>query len=78
MQKPAPFSRVTGFARLLAAAMAMPAAFRQSAMAQIGTYESRGHGTGRWLGLSRNTVAQNKRAALKARNRARNKAAHRG
>lgn len=78
MQKSAPFSRVANFMRLVSAAMALPGAAQKIALDSMTPYNSRGHGTGRWLGLSRHSVAQDKRAALKSRNRARNKAAHRG
>lgn len=74
-----PFSRVHALMLQVAAALALPAGARQVALEQIGPYVSRGKGQGgRYLGTSRISVAGAKRAAIKARNRARNKAAHRG
>lgn len=79
MQGSAPFSRVRVMMSAIAAALSLPAADRQVALDQIGPYVSRGKGQGgRYLGTSRISVAGAKRAAIKARNRARNKAAHRG
>ncbi len=59
----------------VAAAMAITNTFeRQNALAAIGPYVSRGKGKGRRQASGR-TVAQDKRAATKARNVKRNRAA---
>lgn len=74
-----PFKRARAMMILVASAMGLATeADRRIALSNIGPYESRGHGSGRYLGSSKRTTAQGKRAAIKARNRARNKAAHRG
>lgn len=64
---------------LIASAMSLPGeADRRVALSNIAPYQSRGHGRDSYLGSSKHTVAQDKRRALKARNRAKNKAALRG
>lgn len=75
MQRSAPFSRSLAMMTALAAAMAMAPMQQQMALAAIGNYESRGKGgkrPHRHVG-----VAASRRAALKARNVRRNRAAHR-
>ncbi|MFJ1253402.1 hypothetical protein [Cupriavidus sp. CuC1] len=68
----APFARARAMFAAIAAAMALQGSARQLAMSAIGPYESRGKGKGRRT-ASRNTTAQNKRAAIKARNRAKHR-----
>lgn len=65
---------------LVAQAMSLGSdADRTVALESIPAYRSRGHGRGgRYTGTSTMTVAHAKRMALKARNRAKNRAAHRG
>jgi hypothetical protein len=60
----------------LFAIQAMAVEFRHSAMAKLGTYESRGKGRGLVTYASTGTNAQAQRAAIKMRNRKRNKAHH--
>lgn len=71
--KSAPFSRSLMMLALIHDAMTIPFAhLRQEALAAIGPYKSRGKGRGGWQ-KSRRAVAMDKRAALKARNKRRNK-----
>lgn len=73
MQRSAPFARAQAF--MSALSMAMAAGLSQSAaLSDLGNYQSRGHGQGCISNKhSRRTVAQDKRAALKARNKAKNR-----
>lgn len=75
-----PFWRIHAMMALFAQAMSLPTeADRRVALSNIGPYQSRGHGHGgRYHGTSTMTVARAKRMALKTRNRAKNRAAHRG
>lgn len=75
-----PFHRIKAMLALVAQAMSLPTeADRRIALSNIGPYQSRGHGRGgSYHGTSTMTVARAKRLALKDRNRAKNRAAHRG
>jgi len=71
--KAAPFSRALFMLALVREALRLPFEHdRQTALAAIGPYESRGKGRGGWQ-KSRRTVAMDKRATLKARNKRRSK-----
>lgn len=71
------FARAKLMMAQIAAAMAFSNAIqRQAALAQIGSYESRGKGSGK-TSPSRHRVAMDKRSASKARNVKRHKAAMR-
>ncbi len=75
-----PFARARNMMAAISAAMALATdAQRQLALNAVGPYVSRGHGRGNGirLGSSSRTVAQGKRAAVKARNVKRHKAAAR-
>lgn len=66
-----PFSRVQAFFAAIEAALAIPSLVdQQAAIAAVGSYRGRGHGEG-LLGNkhSRHSVAMDKRAAVKARNK---------
>lgn len=63
---------------LIAAAMAMPLAMQQTALAQIGPYVSRGHGKNRDAIGSHGGHMRAVRAARKARNVRRHRASSRG
>lgn len=72
-----PFARAQMMMAAIAAAMSMTnPTMRSAAMANIGPYESRGHGRGK-TSPSRHSVAMDKRSAAKARNVKRHKAAMR-
>lgn len=72
-----PFARANMMMAAIAAAMSMTNQnLRSAAMAEIGPYESHGHGRGK-TSPSRHSVAMDKRAATKARNVKRHKAAMR-
>ena len=68
-----PYSRSKAMFAAIQAAIALPVGLLQhQAMSAIGTYRSRGHGEGCISNKhSRHTVAMDKRAALKARNKKR-------
>lgn len=72
-----PFARAKAMMAQVAVAMALAGMAQQTALSAIGPYESRGHGKGQRQ-ASRNTAAQVKRASIKAKNRTRNRGAHRG
>jgi hypothetical protein len=68
-----PFSRANAMFAAIAAAMALPAFAQRGALASVGSYESRGKG-GKTPSRKAGTKA-NGRAALKARNVRRHRAA---
>lgn len=77
MQRSSPFARSIEMMRLIAVAMSMPSHLRQQEISAIGQYESRGKGHGITTYARSGTNAQAQRAAKKARNVAKNRAAHR-
>ncbi|TCK87342.1 hypothetical protein B0G74_7881 [Paraburkholderia sp. BL9I2N2] len=77
LQQTNAFARAKLMMAQIAAAMAFTSAIqRQAALAQIGSYESHGKGSGK-TSPSRRCVAMDKRAARKARGVKRHKAAMR-
>lgn len=77
MQRSQPFARAIAMMSLIAAAMNMPIAMQQAALANIGPYESRGKGKGRGAIGSKGGHMAAVRAASKARNVRRHRAAAR-
>lgn len=69
-----PFHRAMLMMAAIQAAMSLDVAGRAAAMGNIGTYQSRGKGRGNVTYASSGTNAQAQRAAIKAKNRKRNKA----
>lgn len=71
-----PFARAMAMMALVAAAMRLQGSTaRDQALANIGTYESRGKGRG-LRSPSRNKAAHVQRAAVKAKNRKANRGNH--
>lgn len=62
-----PFKRIRSLLQQMAALRAQGRTTEAAALAA--TYKSRGHGTGRFIGLGKHTVAQDKRAEQKRRNK---------
>ena len=77
MQRSQPFARAIAMMNMIAAAMQLPMSLQTSAMAQIGPYESRGKGKGRGAIGSKGGHMAAVRAASKARNVRRHRAAAR-
>lgn len=71
-----PFHRAMLMMAAIQASMSLDGAKRHLAMSNIGTYESRGKGRGNVTYARSGTNAQAQRAAIKAKNRKRNKAHH--
>jgi len=76
MQRSKPFARAIQMMGLIAAAMSLPVAMQQQAMAEIGPYESRGKGrSGNPIGRGRHGAHMSAvRSARKARSVRRHKA----
>lgn len=76
MQRSKPFARAISMMALVSAAMSLPLAMQQEAMAKIGPYESRGKGRGSsGIGRGRHGAHMTAvRTARKARNVRRHKA----
>lgn len=70
-----PFARAIAMMSAIAAAMKLTVG-REFAMSAIGSYKSRGKGRGNVTYARSGTNAQAQRAAIKAKNRKRNKASH--
>lgn len=75
MQRATPFARARAMFAAVAAAMALSPAMQHAALAEIEPYQSRGKGKGgSHRPRSSHTVAADKRASVKARNRRKHKA----